>query len=158
MVWARRTLTTGESDPENALGQAVGLRVAECFRVEPPFGNPISYIVCQGFSSGKQEVEEKIAPAVLNVFFSDATVTFGQKNTPLTTGLLDKFHFERRQERQADIIAKLRCKVSQSKASELKSWSTTPCAALAASSDSKSPIFLFREMAGMLNALRIGLI
>jgi hypothetical protein len=28
MVWVRKTLMTGESDPENALGYAGGLRIA----------------------------------------------------------------------------------------------------------------------------------
>jgi hypothetical protein len=51
--------------------------------VELPLGNRIKHIIAAGFSCDKQEVEEKIPIAVLNVFVSGTRVTFGQKVTPL---------------------------------------------------------------------------
>jgi hypothetical protein len=81
MVWLRKILTTGESDPENAHAHAVGLQITECFAVGHPLGNRTSHIVCYGFSYGNQELEEKIVPAFLNVLVSSPKVTFGQKVT-----------------------------------------------------------------------------
>jgi hypothetical protein len=84
MVWVRKTLTTGESDPENALGHAVGLRVAEWFVVEPPLGNQISHTVCCAFSCGNQDVEEKIVPVMLSIFFRSPKSPLAEK-LPLCT-------------------------------------------------------------------------
>jgi hypothetical protein len=68
MLWVRQTLTTGESDPENAPGYAVGLLVAWCFAAEPPLRNRTEHLICNGLSCRNQEVEEKNVPAVLNAF------------------------------------------------------------------------------------------
>jgi hypothetical protein len=70
LVWLRKTLTAGESDPENAPCYGIGLPVADCFSVESAFGNRISRIVCDIFSCGTREAEEKIVSAALNVFLS----------------------------------------------------------------------------------------
>jgi hypothetical protein len=70
MVWVRKTVTTGESDPENAPGHVVGLRVAGYFVVEAPLGNRIKHIIWAGFSCGQQEVKQKIHPAGPDVFLS----------------------------------------------------------------------------------------
>jgi hypothetical protein len=75
MVWVRKMLTTDGSDPGNAPGHAIGLRVAECFAVEPPLGNRISHIVSFGFFCNEHDVEETIVLAVLNIFSSGAKVT-----------------------------------------------------------------------------------
>jgi uncharacterized membrane protein len=83
MVWVRETLTTGEPYPEYSSGHTIGLQVAGYFAIEPPLGYPIKYIVCDGFSCGKQEVDEKIGPVLLNVFTSGAKLTFGRKAIPL---------------------------------------------------------------------------
>jgi hypothetical protein len=71
----RQTLTTGESDPGNGPGHAVGLQVAGYFAVEPRFGNRIKHVVCVGFSCGKQDVEEK----TVLLFF---TPSFRAKSRP----------------------------------------------------------------------------
>jgi hypothetical protein len=80
MVWVSKTLTTGESGPENAPDHVVGLRIARCFAAAPPLGNRIKHIICNGFSCGKQEVEETIVPAIFNIC-SGAKITIGQKAT-----------------------------------------------------------------------------
>jgi hypothetical protein len=74
MVCVRETLTTAESDPKDAPDHPVRLRVAGHFAGEPSLGNRIRYIVFDGFSCGKQDLEEKTVPAFLNVFFSGAKV------------------------------------------------------------------------------------
>jgi hypothetical protein len=76
MVWMRQTLMTGESDRENAAGHKVEMRVAGHFAAGS-LGNRIKHIVCDLFSCGKPEIDEKIVPAVLNICFSGAKVTFG---------------------------------------------------------------------------------
>jgi hypothetical protein len=55
------------------------LWVAGYFAAEPLLGNRIEHMFCDGFSCGKQDIKEKIIPAVLNVFFSATKVTFRQK-------------------------------------------------------------------------------
>jgi hypothetical protein len=84
LVWLWKTLAAGESDPENAPGNAVGLRVAECFAIEPAFENRISHDVWFGFSCGKQEGRRKLSLLSL-MSFSGAKVTFGQ-TSPLCIG------------------------------------------------------------------------
>jgi hypothetical protein len=59
MVEVRKMLTTRESDPENAPGHAI----------EPPLGNRIKYIVRDGFSCGKHNVEGKVSMPSLRLFF-----------------------------------------------------------------------------------------
>jgi hypothetical protein len=69
MVWVRQTLTTGESDPTIAPSHAVGLLAAGCLSAEPPLENRTKRIVCDGFSDGKQEVQEKLSLLSLTFFF-----------------------------------------------------------------------------------------
>jgi hypothetical protein len=45
MVWVRKTLTIGESDPQNVPGHAVGFLVAGYFAAEPPLGKRIKHVL-----------------------------------------------------------------------------------------------------------------
>jgi hypothetical protein len=53
MAWAQKTLTTGELNPGNELGQIARLWVAGYFAVGPLLENRIKHIVCTGFARNK---------------------------------------------------------------------------------------------------------
>jgi hypothetical protein len=88
MGWRRQTLTTGKSDSENASGHAVGLQGVGSSAAEPPFENRIKHIACDSVSCGEREIDEKMVPAVLKVFFQ-AHKFPSDKSRPSVSSVID---------------------------------------------------------------------